>query len=61
MKKKSTYDLEERLACLYQIYHRLNDYSHVFSENEKFMKQIESMIEKHRAELERREEEEWEG
>lgn len=49
------------MACLYQIYHRLNDYSHVFSENEKFMKQIESMIEKHRAELERREEEEWEG
>jgi hypothetical protein len=55
MKKKSTYDLEERLACLHQIYHRLNDYAHVFSENEKFMKQIESMIEKHTAELERRE------
>lgn len=58
MKKKSTYELEERLACLHQIFHRLNDYAHVFSENEKFMKQIETMIDKHSAELERREEEE---
>lgn len=58
MKNKSTYELEERLACLYQIYHRLNDYIHVFDENEKYMKQIKNMIDKHSAELERRREEE---
>ena len=61
MKNKSTYELEERLACLYQIIRRLNDYCHVFDENERLLKQIGSLIDKHTAELERREEEEWEG
>jgi hypothetical protein len=55
MKNKTTYELQERVACLHQIFHRLNDYAHVFSEDERFYKQIERLIDKHTEEIERRE------
>jgi hypothetical protein len=55
VKKKSTYDLEERLDALCSIRAKLYDYSHVFEEDDRLCEIVQSEINDIVNELENRE------